>query len=202
MLPRISTTQTQRRHRKQPHLFIAAWLRAPMKMGAVLPSSRALARALVDQIDLSRDGMIIELGAGKGVVTHALMEGGIPHDRLLIVEREKQLHALLHASFHELEVICADAMELDRVIAGMGIEKVNAIVSSLPLISMPSAIRHAIEQQMADAIGEQGMIIQYTYGTKSPISPGELKRYGLVGQRVKLVLANVPPAHVWVYKKT
>lgn len=201
MPSRLSTTQSARTHRQLRHHFIAAWLRAPLKMGAVLPSSRALARAMAQQVDITREGAIVELGAGTGVVTHALLEADIPQDRLLIIEREKQLHAILHATFHELHVLCADALDLEKVLAGAGVKKVACIVSSLPLIGIPSALRHAIEEQMASAIGEGGIIVQFTYGTRSPITPGELKRYKLVGQRVKLVLGNFPPAHVWVYRR-
>jgi phosphatidylethanolamine/phosphatidyl-N-methylethanolamine N-methyltransferase len=174
------------------HHFIAAWLRSPLKIGAALPSSRGLARAMASQVDLSREGAVVELGAGTGVVTQALLEAGIAHDKLLVIERDKKLHSLLHAIFHDLKVLCADALELEDVLKNSGINKVNAIVSSLPFITMPVAIRHGIQEQI---------IIQFTYGPKSPINRSEMKRYGLVGQRVKLVLVNVPPAHVWVYHK-
>jgi phosphatidylethanolamine/phosphatidyl-N-methylethanolamine N-methyltransferase len=183
------------------HHFIAAWLRSPLKIGAALPSSRGLARAMASQVDLSREGAVVELGAGTGVVTQALLEAGIAHDKLLVIERDKKLHSLLHAIFHDLKVLCADALELEDVLKNSGINKVNAIVSSLPFITMPVAIRHGIQEQMAKVIGDSGIIIQFTYGPKSPINRSEMKRYGLVGQRVKLVLVNVPPAHVWVYHK-
>ncbi len=183
------------------HHFIAAWLRSPLKMGAALPSSRGLARAMAAQVDLSREGAIVELGAGTGVVTQALLEVGIVHDKLLVIERDKKLHSLLHAIFHDLKVLCADALELEDVLKNSGVDKVNAIVSSLPFITMPAAVRHGIQEQMAKVIGDYGIIVQFTYGPKSPINRSEMKRYGLVGERVKIVLVNVPPAHVWVYRK-
>ncbi len=183
------------------HHFISAWLRSPLKVGAALPSSRFLSRAMAEQVDLSQDGAVVEVGAGTGVITHALIEAGVPSDRLLIIERDKKLHALLHAIFHDYKVLCADALELDEVIKNSGIKKVSAVVSGLPFLSMPIAVRHGIQEQMAEAIGEDGIIVQFTYGPKSPIDRGVLKRLGLVGKRVKLVLVNVPPAHVWVYRK-
>lgn len=189
------------KHRQSRRHFVAAWLRSPLTMGACLPSSRTLARAMARQVDISRAGSIVELGAGTGVVTQALVEVGIPKNNLLVIEREEKLHALLGTVFPDLQLLCADAMNLDKVLIDNGIHKVNAIVSSLPFLMMPTPVRHAIEEQMAKAIGLDGIIVQFTYGHKSPISPSKLKRYGLVGKRVKLVLANVPPAHVWVYKR-
>lgn len=196
-----NSTKKLHKQRSLRHHFIAAWIRSPLKMGSALPSSRSLGRAMAAQVDIQREGSIIEVGAGTGVVTHALLEAGIAHNRLLIIERDKQLHALLHSIFHDLNVLCADALELEDVLKKAEIKKINAIVSSLPFLSMPIAIRHGIQEQMAKAIGVDGIIIQFTYGYKSPIGSSELKRYGLTGKRVKLVLANVPPAHVWVYKR-
>lgn len=192
---------TSRKHRRLRHHFIAAWLRAPMRIGGVLPSSRALAKAMAEQVDLSKEGAIIELGAGTGMVTHALVKRRIPKDKLLVIERERPLYDLLEQSFPDLHLLCADAMNLRKVLKEAGIGKVNAIVSSLPFLTMPNIIRLAIEEEMARAIGDDGIIIQFTYGHRSPISASELKRYGLVGVREKIVLANVPPAHVWVYRK-
>lgn len=197
----LKKLQTPRKHRRLRHHFIAAWVRSPLKMGALLPSSRGLARAMAQQVDMSRAGAVIELGAGTGVVTHALLEADIPKKNLIVIEREKPLFAILHATFHDVKILCEDAMELTEVLENQNVKKVNAIVSSLPFLTMPSAVEQGIKEQMAKAIGDDGIIIQFTYGHRSPFNIGEQKRYGLTGQRVKIVLLNVPPAHVWVYRR-
>jgi len=197
----IEHNATAKKHRRLRHHFIAAWLRSPMKMGALLPSSRSLARAMARMVDVSKSGAVVELGAGTGVVTQALVERGIAKSKLIVIEREKKLYELLENAFPDLQLLCADAMDLQNVLKEAGVTKVNTIVSSLPFLTMPMPVRHAIEEQMAKAIGNDGMIVQFTYGHRSPISSSELKRYGLVGKRVKMVLANVPPAHIWVYQR-
>ena len=103
--------------------------------------------------------------------------------------------------FPHLNVCCADAVRLDQVLAEQGVTQVNAIVSSLPFLSMPKEVRYAIQHHMATLIGEHGVLVQFTYGPKSPISRPMMKKYQLQGKRIKLVVANVPPAHVWVYKR-
>lgn len=179
--------------------FIGAWVRSPFAVGAVMPSSRWLSRAMAGQVNVKKPGMVIELGAGTGVVTHALLQTGLEPERLVVVERDPRLHATLALHFHHLNVLCADAVYLSDVIAGLSSTRINAIVSSLPLLSMPKQVRLAIERAMAQAIGKGGRIVQFTYGPKSPISKETLKKYHLTGKRVKMVIANVPPAHVWVY---
>ncbi|MFO0390002.1 MAG: class I SAM-dependent methyltransferase [Alphaproteobacteria bacterium] len=188
-----------KRKRKQSQ-FLKAWVRSPLAMGSVVPSSRWLARAMAAQVDTTQEGVVIELGAGTGVVTHELLHSGIPVKNLLVVEREPRLHGLLKAHYPAVNIVCTDALHLNELLKEQGITKVNAIVSSLPLLSIPKEIRRAIVAQMAAAIGDEGRIIQFTYGPGSPISRYSLEKNALVGHRVKTVIANVPPAHVWVYR--
>src|SRR5712691_1725852 len=68
-------------------IFFGRWLKAPHHIGAVAPSSRFLARAMATQVDLRRLEPVIELGGGTGSVTKALLEAGLPVDRLVVVER-------------------------------------------------------------------------------------------------------------------
>lgn len=188
--------------KRKTHLhFLSAWIRSPLKIGAIMPSSRQLAFAMASAVDTDIEGAIIELGAGTGAVTHALLASGIPPERLVVVERDPRMHAIMHQHYPNLNVIRADARELAPMLLEQKIMKVAAIVSSLPLMSMPPAIRHAIEQQMADAIGDDGRIVQFTYGSLSPIGTERLRQYRLYGKRWKFIVSNIPPAHVWVYKR-
>jgi len=189
------------KYRRGRHHFIFAAMRAPFKIGALLPSSKGLARAMASGVDLSREGAIVELGAGTGVVTNALLQAGVKPDKLVVIERDESLHNLICNHFRHLTILRADAIELDKVLAGIGVTKVNAVVSSLPFLVMPKEVRNAIQAQMAKVIGDEGIIIQFTYGPKSPITATQLRKNHLVGKRFKLVVGNVPPAHVWIYKR-
>lgn len=207
-MPHLETSESSsafaalwRRPLKRGWNFARAWLRSPRSVGAVMPSSPALARAVATQVDVSRPGAVIELGPGTGVVTKALLHHGVGGDRLFLVERDERLAAMLSSQFTGLTVICGDAMRLSAILPAQATGQVNAVVSSLPVIGMPKEVRHAIEAQMAMLAGENGRIVQFTYGPQSPISEQSLKALGLRGRRVKIVVANVPPAHVWVYEK-
>jgi phosphatidylethanolamine/phosphatidyl-N-methylethanolamine N-methyltransferase len=120
---------------------------------------------------------------------------------LLVIEREPRLLAILHRQFPELTILRADAAELDQVLVEHGIDTVNSIVSSLPLLSMPRLVRSRIESCMATVIHSGGRIIQFTYGSASPIQRERWEHYHLYGMRKKTVLTNVPPAHVWVFHR-
>ena len=156
---------------------------------------------MASAVEIDKPGTVIELGAGTGVVTQALLHAGVKPENLVVIERDEKLHALICAHFHNLNILCADALHLDKVLEQIGVTKVNALVSSLPFLVMPTDIRNAIQQQMAQVIGRDGIIIQFTYGPKSPITIQQMRKNHLYGRRFKLVVANVPPAHVWVYSR-
>jgi phosphatidylethanolamine/phosphatidyl-N-methylethanolamine N-methyltransferase len=195
----FTTPQPNATPQKRPQ-FLAAWVRSPLRIGSFTPSSRSLARAMARQIDLAEKGMVVELGAGTGAVTHALVEV-VSSDRLLVVEREPRLFGILHAQFPQLKIVRADAVELSQVLEECNISKICAIVSSLPLLSMPRGIRNQIESRMAAAISTGGVIIQFTYGPVSPIPHDRWRVLRIYGKRKQFVVSNVPPAQIWVYRR-
>ncbi len=125
-------------------IFFARWLKAPQRIGAVAPSSRFLARAMATQVDLRRPEPVIELGGGTGSVTKALLEAGLPIDRLVVVERDVRLYKMLRRRFPGLRVVRGDARHLVDLLRPLGIEAVSAVVSSLPLVAMPKTMRRQI----------------------------------------------------------
>lgn len=199
--PHVSQAKRTNKHKRRRVHFIAAWLRSPLGTGALLPSSRSLAKAMVAQLDISVPGVVVELGAGTGVMTNALIQQGIPPERLIVIERDPHLHAVLSAQFPGLTILCEDAMNLDSVLAKHGASEVCGIISSLPFITLPKPVGKVIQEKMAKVIGKAGVIVQFTYGMQSPIAKRQVQNLGLSSKRSKIVVANVPPAHVWVYRQ-
>ena len=107
-------------------LFLSRWVKAPHRIGAVAPSSRQLARAMARQIDLAGDGPIIELGGGTGSITRALLAIGVSRDRLIVVERDPTLAALLRMRFPGVKIMRGDAAELVQLLRPLGISRAAA----------------------------------------------------------------------------
>src|SRR5690606_31128609 len=99
--------------------FIASWLQHPLKVGAVSPSGRALARAVAAEVDPSIPGPVVELGPGTGPVTEALVQRGIPQERLVLVEYDPEFCALLRRRFPNATVVEGDAYALGDTLAGV-----------------------------------------------------------------------------------
>jgi len=183
---------------KEAALFFVRWLKAPNRIGAVAPSSKLLARAMAREVAGAGPGPIVELGGGTGSVTRALLEAGIAPERLIVVERDRKLHGLLAERFPALKVLHGDAGHLRRLLAPLGIKEAAAVVSSLPLISMPRHTRTRIIAESFALLGQGRPFVQFTYGPVSPIARREM---GLAGKLAARVWANLPPASVWRYER-
>ena len=85
--------------------FLRALIARPKNIGAVVPSSRALARAIARQIDPARPGPILELGPGTGVITAAILDRGVAPERVTVIEYDPEFAAAIAARFHGVHVI-------------------------------------------------------------------------------------------------
>lgn len=181
--------------------FLKLWLRRPVSLGAVLPSGKSLALAMAGQIDPGVPGAVVELGGGTGNITAALLESGIALQDLVIIEREPTLVKLLNGRFPGARVICGDARYMASLIEQAGVGPVKAVVSGLPMLSLPDSVCREIIAQAFLILEPDGIVVQFTYGPLSPVSRSISRDLDIVGARVDWVLDNVPPASVWNYRR-
>lgn len=184
--------------RRDAALFLWKWIQAPTRIGSVWPSSRALGRAMAAELDLSLPGAIVELGAGTGPVTATLLQCGVPPERFYAIERDPALAAALRKRLPEVRVIEGDAGELPALMRAAGVERVAAVVSCLPLVSLPRALVRRVIEGSFEILHPDGCFVQFTYGAISPIP---LRHFHLQARRVRRVWRNMPPAAVWRYSR-
>ncbi|MDX1655288.1 MAG: methyltransferase [Candidatus Competibacteraceae bacterium] len=169
----------------------------PRSMGAACPSSPGLARNMAAQVPLAPDGLVVEVGAGTGVITQALISRGVNLDRLIVVERAAALAGHLRRRFPGVRVIQGDAMELIDLLGSDGAE-VRTVVSGLPLRSLDPPVTRAIGDQLDALLGNQGLLVQFTYnllGSYDHLPP----RFQRVAS--KIIWGNLPPARIDVFRR-
>src|SRR5882757_5631383 len=85
--------------------FLRSWIEKPLRMGAVMPSSKFLARAVARYVDTHSTAPVIELGPGTGAITDALVKHGVAEKRLVLVEFDPGFCALLRERYPLATVI-------------------------------------------------------------------------------------------------
>lgn len=182
-------------------VFFSKWLRSPMRVASVTPSSAPLARAMVAALP-DAGGLVVELGGGTGPITHALLQAGTPDGQLVVIERDPGFHQHLQRRFPGVEVLLGDAFELHALISRHADGKpVRAVVSGLPLLPMSAEQQYMLLAQTLQIGDGTAPFIQFSYGLKSPLRPAVERELGLHSQCVAQVWRNVPPAKVWRYER-
>ena len=179
--------------------FLKSLLENPRLTGAVAPSGPFLARAMARATGEASDGLIVELGPGTGPVTKALIEHGVERERLVLVEYDPGFCRLLSQRFAPARVVRGDAYDLPLTLAGFSGEKIAAVVSSLPLLNQPSALRTKLIGDAFALMGAEGVFVQFTYGLKSPV-PREACVNKYSARCGPPIWRNLPPARVWTYR--
>ncbi|BAT61759.1 16S ribosomal RNA methyltransferase KsgA/Dim1 family protein [Variibacter gotjawalensis] len=194
-----SLTRTQKPLRLDDEVhFIRSWLEKPLAIGAVTPSSRALARTMARYVDPTGEGPVVELGPGTGPITEALIEHGIAENRLVLIEFNPTFCQLLRTRFPRATVVQGDAYALKETLHGIVDKPGAAVVSGLPLFTKPLRMRVRLLREALTLMKADAPFVQFTYAVVPPIP----KSIG--GVRVEAsdrIWKNLPPARVWVYRK-
>jgi phosphatidylethanolamine/phosphatidyl-N-methylethanolamine N-methyltransferase len=180
---------------KEELQFLRGLVANPLSVGAVAPSSVWLARAVAAQVDLDQTGPILELGPGTGAVTEAILDRGVPPDRLTVIEYDPAFAKQIAARFHGVHVIVGDAFDLGKLLAGRGSQRFSAIVSGIPLLNVTPEKRRALIEGALERLCPGGPFVQFSYGFQAPVSAP----IGATARLAAFVWRNIPPARVWVY---
>jgi phosphatidylethanolamine/phosphatidyl-N-methylethanolamine N-methyltransferase len=189
--------------------FFRQWMRAPLSTASMVPSSRHLAERMVAEVPLDAKS-VIELGAGTGVFTRALLARGAPLAEVMVVELNQEMYQSLKVEFPAprfpaLQLVHGDACTLPALVTQFGSAagalaagKIDAVVSGLGFLNMPNKVVRSIVGGAFEVLRPGAPLIQFTYGPKSPIPESLRRELHLQVTRASFTLRNFPPASVYV----
>ncbi|MFP6750301.1 MAG: methyltransferase domain-containing protein [Pirellulaceae bacterium] len=139
------------------------FLKRPNDVGAIAPSSRQLAMAMVNQVDWERAGTIVEYGPGTGAVTkHILGRVDDQHD-FFAVEINDEMVATLAERFPALQVYHDSATHIEAICQTHGVDGIDAVISGLPWTVFPVALQQELVDSMLGMMRPDGVFITYAY---------------------------------------
>jgi len=179
--------------------FIRSWIERPLSTGAVTPSGKILARTMARYVDPDSSGPVVELGPGTGPITDALVEAGVDPSRLVLLESNPAFCRILHARYPEATLVQGDAYSMRRLLDVMLLHPAAAVVSGLPLITKPITMRLRLIRDAFDLMVPGAPFVQFTYSVAAPL-PKRLGGFSV--EASERIWMNIPPARVWVYRRT
>jgi phosphatidylethanolamine/phosphatidyl-N-methylethanolamine N-methyltransferase len=177
-------------------LFFRRWLANPLQMGSIVPSSPALGRRIAALVERGPEEVVVELGAGTGAVTRALLAGGVPPERLVVVEIVPEMARHLARELPGVTVLEGDAFALAETLPAPLHGRVGTVICGIPLVLLPLERQRAFVAAVEAVAPGRGFLL-YTYCVTSPLP---CKALGLTARREAWTPLNFPPASVWRYR--
>jgi phospholipid N-methyltransferase len=183
--------------------FFFAFLKEPATMGALVPSSRILARAMLDLVDLGSARTVVELGPGTGAITGPILDRTDPSALLLAMELNQKHVEQLRRQYPRMKVFSDSAQQLPKYLRRHRVSSADIIISGLPWTNMPLGIQEEILDAVVASMHESSVFMTFGY-THVQWMPGARRFQGLLrkrfGQieRTRTIWRNVPPALVHV----
>ncbi|MFB9972011.1 class I SAM-dependent methyltransferase [Pseudoroseomonas cervicalis] len=164
-------------------------------MGSIVPSSPSLCRRIAAQVTRGPQDYVLELGAGTGVLSRALLDQGVPPERLVVVEIVPDMAAHLRQTLPGVRVVCGDAFALADCIPDEAKGRIGTAICGIPLVLLPLERQRAFLASVDSVAPGRGFLL-YSYCVTSPLPYGKL---GLTAKREAWTPRNFPPASVWRY---
>lgn len=185
--------------------FLKAFVTTPQRIGAIAPSSAALARCMVSESQIGEGDVVVELGAGTGPVTRALAEMH-PGVRTLALEPDAALAARCREAAPSIEVLESFAQELPSLLADRGWGRASRVVSSLPFAGWPAQLQDDVFDAIFEATTDDARMVTFTYGHSRWLPAGKRTRAVLESRfssvrATPMVWGNLPPALVYVCER-
>lgn len=179
--------------------FGREWLRAPLRVGAITPSSGHLAKAITVGLS-SQSGPIIELGPGTGAITREILARGVGPERLAAIELSTAFAQALRQKHPHIHVIEGDAGNVSAL-SPFAAGEVEQVICGLPLISLPAPLVERILIGSFETLKPDGSLRLFTYAPRCPVRPATLMRLGLRSQKLSRTLRNLPPAYLYELRR-
>ena len=177
-------------------LFMGQLFRKPHQVVALAPSSAALCAEMVAELD-PNGGPVIELGAGTGNITRAILGAGIAPEACHSIEMNPEFCDRLRENFPGLNVHQMSAGD----VGDLELQDVQAVVSGLPLLSMPTDLQRNILGGSFKCLAALGTYVQFTYGPKPPVTKVVREELSLTWSKSQKIWWNIPPARVYRFSR-
>jgi phosphatidylethanolamine/phosphatidyl-N-methylethanolamine N-methyltransferase len=177
--------------------FFKGWQKDKLGVGCLVPTSAVTARRMASIIETASGLPVLEVGAGTGVITKAILERGVKPSNLVSIEYAPHFVEVLRERFPDVDVREGDVFKLDEVLGERRRHVFDCVVSAIPMLSFKPHQRVGLMKDLLGRIPRGRPVMQITHGPKAPV-PASPEDYTI--QHFDFVVRNLPPAQLWLYR--
>lgn len=180
--------------------FIKEFFKERKTVGAISPSSKALGKKMMNNVNFNDANVIVEYGPGTGVFTRTIIEKMKPSAQLLVFELHEPFFKKLEKEFENddrIHVIFDSAHNIQKHLTEFDLPAADVIISSLPLTNFDQTLTMRILKSAHDALTTNGLFIQFQYS----LNARKLLKRIFESISLQFTVNNIPPAFIYTCKK-
>ena len=182
-------------------LFLARFLKSPLQVASIMPSSGMMIRRVSDKMNLARPCVVAEYGPGEGCHTREMLKRSHPESKFLLFELDAGFCRDLERQFADdarVTVIQGDCASLPEELAKQNLTHCDYVVSGIPFSTMDVGKKRQILRDTYESLipGGNFIIYQVTNELRRHATPEIFPRADS-----EYFLQNVPPMFITVFHK-
>lgn len=178
------------------NVLLQKYLQNPKQIGSITPSSRFLAKQMVQSVNWHEVSYVAELGSGTGAVTDFINARAHRSTEIFLFEQDQQMREKLNQRFPRANCY-ADACHLTDVLIGHGVQHLDCIISGLPFFNFEVSLRERLMDEVFNTLRTGGYFIAFQYSLQMKKQLEDVFDV----EHIRFVPLNVPPAFVYVCRK-
>ena len=180
-------------------MFFREFVKHPVMVGSIIPSSRQCIDRMLKRVDWAATKVFVEYGPGVGTFTRPILKRLAADATLVVIDTNKDFIDYLgrHILDSRLRSVHGSAADVGAILAGLGFEHADYILSGLPFSTLPPGVGDAIAGETAAALRQGGafLVSQFSPKVKSFLDP----HFARIDHEFELV--NIPPCQLyWAWK--
>jgi phospholipid N-methyltransferase len=181
--------------------FLKEFVNRPQEIGAIVPSSPALAREVVRSIAWDKVQVAVEYGPGLGAITGEILTRTEGKD-FFAIELNQAYADRFRRSYPDVPLYRDSVANVVSIAAEHGVEAIDCVISGLPWAIFSDAVQDEILDAMFQVLREGGQFATFAYMHGLALPAGRRFREKLTRRFRKLdrspvVWRNTPPAVVY-----
>ena len=161
----------RRRDRRTPSpqwQFLRGFLKNPVMVGSIIPSSRILIEKMLEPVDWESTKLFVEYGPGVGTFTRPILDLLGPDAKLVTIDTNPDFTKFLTRSIDDprLIAVTGSAADVGQILADRGLGEADYVVSGLPFSTLPPGVGDAIAAATAKVIRIGGAFLVYQFSPK------------------------------------
>jgi phospholipid N-methyltransferase len=149
-------------------MFLRGFIKHPVMVGSVIPSSKVLIDKMLAPVDWASCKLFVEYGPGVGTFTLHILERLAPDATLLTIDTNPDFTEYLNGKFMDsrLVAVTGSAADVRKIMAEYGFSEADYVLSGLPFSTLPAGVGPAIAGATAEALRPGGAFLVYQFSPK------------------------------------